>query len=161
MGFGSKELRRLRYAIGEIAEENKPLFIGSSNNNNNNNYVVNKFLEDIDNDYDKIFGFKPKIDQLKEQVKTQNDFRILLQQSIKTLSHVWVPMAKVLDLLTSRPNLVDSILESNIECSESPANSGSTKVSESNIEIDKAEHLTTSPSQFKSVCWSEILVIDL
>ncbi|MGA7368435.1 MAG: hypothetical protein WBX01_04850 [Nitrososphaeraceae archaeon] len=57
MGFGFKELRRLRYAIREIAEENKPLFVGRSSNSQGvegNNYVVNKFLDDIDNDYDKV-----------------------------------------------------------------------------------------------------------
>ena len=162
MGFGFKEIRRLRYAIAEIVEENKGLLVGSSITNSKsekNSYVVNKFLDDIDNDYDKIFGFQPKIDQLNNAIKNQSDTRTLLYQSLKSLSQVWASItallqkgvkedeiASILALLATRPDLIDSIRKIGIGGSEGETKS-ETRMSENNTERGKMGHLDLPPSR--------------
>lgn len=160
LGFGFKELRRLRYAIAEIVEENKGLLVGRSitdSKGDKSSYVVNKFLNDIDNDYDKIFGFQPRIDQLNNAIQNQNNSRTFLRESIKSLSRIWLStnellrkgfkeneIATVLELLASRPDLFESIRRFRIEGSEGETKS-EIRISENHTENGKRDHLALPP----------------
>lgn len=72
IGFGYKELKRLRHTIEEIAEANKinnKVLVVDNSLEAANNHAVNKFLSDIEADYDDVLGFKQTRDQLENQIQ--------------------------------------------------------------------------------------------
>jgi hypothetical protein len=65
MGFGSNQLRTLLHIIQDIASSNgiNPLF------------AVEKFIQDIEMQYNTILGFEPQIKNLKIEIQKLNDER--------------------------------------------------------------------------------------
>jgi hypothetical protein len=69
MGFGLKELKRLFYTIKEVAAANKIP----------ENTAVQKFVEDIERDYDDKLGYESKLERLQSEVeKTNKELSTLL-----------------------------------------------------------------------------------
>ena len=74
MGFGLKELKFLRHTVREVTGANNiPL-----------NEAVQKFLKDIDEQYDNKLGLESKVDKLQAEVNrlTQEEARLRTQLSI-------------------------------------------------------------------------------
>jgi hypothetical protein len=65
MGFGSNQLRTLLHIIQDIA----------SSNGINPWFAVEKFIQDIEMQYNTILGFEPQIKNLKIEIQKLNDER--------------------------------------------------------------------------------------
>ena len=65
MGFGSSQLRTLLHKIIDIA----------SSNGINPSLAVEKFIQDIEMQYNTILGFEPQIKNLKIEIQKLNDER--------------------------------------------------------------------------------------
>jgi hypothetical protein len=72
LGFGLKELKNLLNTIKEIAEANgiPP------------DFAIIKFFSEIEDDYDKILGFKSKLDTLKSEIKNEQFKREAIQSHL-------------------------------------------------------------------------------
>lgn len=130
MGFGYRELKRLRHTIEEIYEadnDNNTLVVGNSPGAANN-YIVSKFLSDIETYYDDLLGFQRSIDQLKAQSQNLTGLRKQQQQAISAIPYVGPSITsllrkgvtedqilKMLVHLEKYPSIVNSISEFKIE----------------------------------------------
>ncbi len=63
MGFGLKELKLLRHTIAETAKAN----------NISNKQAVQKFIRDVDEQYDDKLGFESKLDKVRSDIVNIND----------------------------------------------------------------------------------------
>jgi diketogulonate reductase-like aldo/keto reductase len=126
MGFGFKELKRLRHSIEELAEAyNNSVFGLGDSPERENTYIVSKFLDDIEKYYDAVLGFQGSIDRLKVQNQNLTYLHKQEQQAISVIPHIGPAIAsllrrgvtedQILNLLIhleKYPSVIDSILAS-------------------------------------------------
>jgi hypothetical protein len=86
MGFGLKELRRLYHTVSEIADANSvdPM------------HAISKFFKDVEEQYDNLLGFEPKVALLRTEVNQLNLQRNRLRSEILSLPFVGSTLIKLI-----------------------------------------------------------------
>jgi hypothetical protein len=72
MGFGLKELKLLFYTVKEVATENKIP----------EDKAVQKFLEDIEKNYDTILGYDSTLERIKSDIEKTNRELVTLRSEL-------------------------------------------------------------------------------
>ena len=105
MGFGLKEFKLLWHTINEISDANNISPFES----------VNKFLKDIEEQYDDKLGFETKINKLQTEVNTLAQEEARLRSLLLVLPMVTPSLTRLLQAGVSEQNIVDiaELLKSN------------------------------------------------